>query len=145
MNMILNLKKIPNDVIINNIVPYTYQLQNKKHLIDVRSFYADYEVLKCFQHYDYNDTIVLNDIIRYCNSNIAPIYDIEIKYEQILRRNLFYKNKTKNEIREHIFNDFHNHLLENTERKILFFWGLLTPSERSEFINDYYLLDEIYL
>jgi hypothetical protein len=115
------------------------------HLIDIRSFYADYEVLKCFQHYDYNDTIVLNDIIRYCNSNIAPIYDIEIKYEQILRRNLFYKNKTKNEIREHIFNDFHNHLLENTERKILFFWGLLTPSERSEFINDYYLLDEIYV
>ena len=38
------IQKIPYDVIINNILPYTYGVKNKKHTLDIRSYFTDYNL-----------------------------------------------------------------------------------------------------
>ena len=132
-----NIKLLPYDVIINNIIPYTYNLQNKDHLQNLRSFKKDYKMLYDLTAFSYNDTIILTDLIRFCNNNIAPIYDIEEKYENILRRHFLFKNKTKWEIKMYVFRDFHKRLLTHTERKLFFLYSLLTPEERYLFHYSY--------
>jgi hypothetical protein len=128
---------LPYDVIINNIIPYTYNLQNKEHLKNIRFFKKDYKMLYDLTAFSYNDTIILTDLIRFCNNNIAPIYDIEEKYENILRRHFLFKNKTKWEIKMYVFRDFHKRLLNHTERKLFFLYSLLTPEERYLFHYSY--------
>jgi len=135
------LQRIPFDVLINHIIQYTYDTKTKINLLDIRSFSSDYKVLQNFIFYDYNEVIILNDLIRFCNNNVAPIYDIDPKYEELLRRHISFNNKTKLEIRQYVFSDFHKRLLSNTEVKIKFLWGLLTNIERTRFLNTYYIVD----
>lgn len=139
--MIELIKKLPFDVIINNILPYTYQVKPKLHLIDIRSFYDDYNFLSSM-FYEYNEIIILNDIIRYCNDNIAPIYDMHPRYENILKRHVLFANKTKINTKNFIFADFHRRILHAPEVKIKFIFGLMKPRERTDFFNKYYIEDE---
>ena len=47
----MDLTKIPNDIIINHIIPFTYQVQSKILLKDIQSFYKDYE--KVINYYSF--------------------------------------------------------------------------------------------
>jgi len=129
------VSRLPFDVIINHIIPYTYQCKDKQLLIDIRSYYNDLQLLENIYFIDFNDTIMINDLVRFCNNNVAPAYGIEGKYERILRRNFNLSQKSKEYIFHFIFSYFHNTLLEDTNRKIKFLWGLLNPKERTRFIN----------
>ena len=84
----------------------------------------------------------MNDLVRYCNNNIAPIYEIERRYENIIKRHFLFLHKSKKQISQFVFADFHKRFLSNTERKIRFIWGLLRPPERTDFINTYYILED---
>ena len=141
MEMNKLIQRVPFDVLVNHIIPYTYERKPINHLLDIRSFSSDYKVLQNFIFYDYNEVIILNDLIRFCNNNVAPIYDIDPKYEELLRRHISFNNKSKLEIRQYVFSDFHKRLLSNTEVKIKFLWGLLTNIERTRFLNTYYIVD----
>lgn len=135
------LKKIPLDIIINEIIPFTYRIQPSSHLHDIRSFYSDMNLIENM-FYEQNDIVVLNDLIRFCNNFISPVYDITKKYENILRRHQCLQSKTKEELRHFVFYVFHRNLLENTVHKIKFLFGLLTPNERTRYFNHFYIDDE---
>lgn len=130
--------KLPYDVILNVIIPYTYNIQNKELTQDIRNFRIDMNLLENM-FYDYNEIIILNDLIRFCNNFVSPVYDIEDRYIMILMRNYAFKNKTKEKLRHYVFNYFHKTLLENTINKIRFLFGLLTPIERTRFFNRFYI------
>jgi hypothetical protein len=133
-----HILRLPLDIIINHILPYTYNTKDREHLLDIRTFVSDCQFMKSL-YYDYNEIIILNDLVRYCNNNVAPLYGLHKKYENILRRYTMFQTKTSGEIHDYVFGVFHRRILENTERRILFLFGLLTPRERSDFFNVYYV------
>jgi hypothetical protein len=136
----LLLKKIPEDILNNLIIPFTYNIQKKELIQDICSFYTDIRLLENM-FYDYNEVIILNDLFRFCNNFISPMYDLEKRYENILRRHFLFKNKTKNELRLFVFYNLHRKILDNAGIKIRFLFGLLTPLERTRFFNHFYIND----
>ena len=57
-------RRLPEDVIINNIMPFLYKPQPKDLLLDIRSFYTDFHLLDNYRFY-YNTHCLYNDIIDY--------------------------------------------------------------------------------
>lgn len=120
------MNKLPKDLIYNHIVPFTYQLQDKKLLLDIRSFVTDYNILEHLYFCDYSSIILLNDLQVF-------IYDSN-KY--IFSR--FNKMKGKAKLQAcHYEISFFNNKTFNTEMKVRLLWGLLTPFERTKFINKF--------
>jgi hypothetical protein len=133
------LKKIPNDIIINHIIPYTYQKQPLCLIHDIRSYTREFKFVEDVYYTEYNPSVLICDLIRFCNNNIAPIYGIEYKYELLLRRNYVLSMKCKTDIIHYVFQNVHKNLNHKTENKIKFIWGLLTTQERLDFIAEYLL------
>ena len=48
------LNALPDDIIMNHILPYTYLLQPPKLMLDLRSFYTDFSILEHAYTYDFN-------------------------------------------------------------------------------------------
>ncbi len=140
------IKKIPYYVIHRCIIPYTYELQPKELLLDIRSFVSDYALLENTYLVLYNSRILFNDLSFFCNSNmrhLTNIYDltrISRKYLQILRRHVNLRLKSDANINKWILRDEDSRPYMCLSRS-KFLWGLLTPSERTEFINQYLLND----
>jgi hypothetical protein len=130
-------KKLPMDIIINHIMPYTYKPQYKSLLFDIRSFSKDFTFVEDVYYTEYNGSVLICDLIKFCNNNIAPVYGIDMKYEYILKRNYILNVKNHRELVEYIFIKVHRNLNHHTENKIKFIWGLITPPERMRFIHKY--------
>ena len=133
---------LPYYLIHRCIIPYTYELQPKQLLRDIRSFHTDYNILDNTYHTMYSSSIMCVDLLKFCNQKHRVLPHISLKYIQILRRhvNLAYK---PDEFLHQL--DLHNrpgvgpriHL-----RRSRFLWGLLSPEERTDFINTYILEDD---
>lgn len=129
------LNRLPMDVILNHILPYTYLPQNPRLLIDIKSYRSDNNVVENLYFTEFNENILMHDLILFCNNNIAPMYGVENKYEKILKRHFYFNNKSRSQLVTFVFADFHRNMRRNTQSKINFLWGLLTPLERTRFIN----------
>lgn len=130
-------KKIPMDIMINHIMPYTYEPQFKLLLFDIRSFTKDFQFVEDVYYTEYNSAVLLCDVITFCNNNIAPVYWIDMKYEYILKRNYILNLKFHRELVAYMCINVHSNLSHNTENKIKFLWGLMIPPERMRFIYKY--------
>jgi hypothetical protein len=56
------MNKLPDELINNHIMPFTYNLKDKKHLMDIRSFVTDYNIIENFYFTDYQTIHLLNDL-----------------------------------------------------------------------------------
>jgi hypothetical protein len=110
-------KILPHDVIVNHISPYTYEPKPPKHLLDIRTFVSDYNMIEAYYMTMMNEHILLHDLVEYCKYNVelSKFIDIYTKY--------LYKNGNK-------------------ETKIRIILGKMTPNERIQFINDYIIIDD---
>ena len=61
--------KLPFDIVVNHIFPYTYRTKPPRHLADIRSFYSDYQFIVNYYYYDLNEYILLRDIVYFYNNN----------------------------------------------------------------------------
>lgn len=120
------MNKLPIDLIHNHIMPFTYQLQDKNHLLDIRSFVSDYNILEHLYFCDYSSIVLLNDLEIF-------IYESN-KY--IFSRFKIMKDKNKLEVCYHEIMFFKDNTI-NVERKIRLIWGILIPFERTKFINKF--------
>jgi hypothetical protein len=135
------LIKIPTDVIMNNIIPYTYNTKSKEHLLDIKTFLSDYSILENYYNLEYNNDILLFDLIMFCNNGKFPLR-LEDFYESVFRRHIKYRTIVKNDLHTLIFTRYHRNLDDSSERKIKFLWGLFTPIERTRFINNYIIIED---
>lgn len=133
------LRKIPYDLIINNILPYSYETKSNELLSDIRSFVSDYSLLISVYSYDLNFDILIYDIICFYNRSRLPSYNINNWFRYALKRSFKLKKYTVERMNKFIFNSFYTNIVDDRIRKIRFLWALLTPSERAEFINEYIL------
>ena len=114
------MNTLPEEIMINHILPYTYNLKDREHLIDIRSFTSDLGILENVYWFEFKNITLFNDLECFING---------------LNRNIFLTNLQKNKNRTN-----KDHFINKTRkinRKIRLLWGLLTPVERTRFINKY--------
>jgi len=133
----MNLSKIPDDIIINHIIPYTYNIQPKELLMDIKSFYIDYNIINNVYIFDYNNVILLRDLLFF-----TEIYEYK-KLINIFKKHIFFKNYLNTRIYNYIINNIELNIKINTVRKVRFLIGLMTPFQRTQFINKFILIDNI--
>jgi hypothetical protein len=132
------LKNIPFDVIINNIIPYTYQKQPKKIMNDIRNYYENFCVLENIYSTEYNFIILYNDLIEYCNNTFTIRYRSNDQFINMLKRHYIYKDYSDEMINYYIFYQYNIISYEsNCKKKIRFLFGLLKPFERNNFVKRY--------
>ena len=132
-----NIQNLPYDVIINHILPYTYETQPKQLLNDIQSYVKDYSLVYDIYMTQFNHFILLRDLLRFCKINLTLSYGIVNVFEYILRRHFSICNKCDECLITMVRCNFHKQLDNHTERKIKTIWGLLTAGERTNFINKY--------
>ena len=116
---------------------------------DIRTHRVDTRILENVYGTMFNDAILLYDLKRFCQVHdiyTEPIWlDIIDEYElaalpicfEIWKRHFLYKNMSNAQLYEHITRFDTVHMDEY--RCAMFIWGLLTPYERTLFINAYIL------
>ena len=121
--------KVPYAVIQRHIIPYTYLLQSKELLRDIRSYKQDYDIIMSHYSTQYNDNILLADILVY--------YKVPLRLVSILRRHVMYINRTPSDIYTLITSMYYNYNTndDSIHRIIQNILGLMTPEERTRFIN----------
>lgn len=129
---------LPYDI-IQQIIPFTYSVQNKKLLADIKNFHdtktsiqnhykrewmniLDYE----YDAYDW----LINDVLSYANNYNAAIYGFTKSFYNIFRR-LPRLKKTKD-----IDKYFSKIQKYNSNRLFNIVWGLLQEDERNEFCRE---------
>ena len=141
------MKNVPMDVIINHIIPYTYSCQSKELLFDLKNNIQDYGILETVYSFDYNYMILLRDLVCFLNDgSVHSPCILRMKYIDLLKRHIQYKNKQHNLSHFSFSKYLYSHLNDKTiERRVRFLWGLMTPIERTRFINKYVLLEDMIL
>jgi len=115
------MKKIPIDIIINNIIPYTYNIQPKFLLEDIKNYHK-IRIILIDDKYD-------TDVIKH--EILAVFYGNEQKLNNILHRH-FQIN-----LQNYDYNIIYGYS-QNTKFNILF--GLFSIEERTHF-SEYILKD----
>ena len=126
---------LPEDIIIEKIMPYAYNLQSKSLLRDIRSFTTDYEMVKDMYEIYYSPIIFFNDIISFCHEQYGFQEHIPSLggVEYLFYRNVIFKGKPNAYVVDYI-NSARKDMKWSTCR---FAWGLFTPEERTRFINKF--------
>ena len=119
---------LPEEIIINHIMPYIYKPQPADLLSDIRSFYTDFHLLDNYWFY-YNTYCMYNDIIEFIN------------LENLLGRHYNCKNLSGYDLTFYTISNFYTIIIKNVSGKNRFLWGLMTPTERTQFINKYIIDD----
>jgi len=125
-------RKIPYDVFINHIIPYTYQKIDSNLLNDIQNFLRDYRIILNYYSFEMNEFFLIHDILVFLISDEITI--------EFLNRNVMFKNLSLDEKYEYI-QHFQSNLNSNVDRKNKFLLALMTPSERSLFINKHIITE----
>lgn len=132
---------LPYYLIHRCIIPYTYELQPKQLLRDIRSFFTDYALVENTYYTMYNSSILFTDLVRYCNPKHRFSQTLSPKYTEMLRRHSSLTFQTDEYIQQLALHNRTDVGPSVYSRRTRFLWGLLTPEERTEFINTYILED----
>jgi hypothetical protein len=136
MNKFIN--RLPLDIVLQ-IIPYTYNLQNKNLLEDIVNYTQTKKILfELYYKFWMIDLIsldpeedknwLINDIFGYANNNHATMHGYIDNFYNIFKRNIFLQSNAK--IDKYVVN------LEkkNTSTQINIFLGLLTIKERKDIV-----------
>lgn len=134
MSFVEDIKKIPTEIIINKILPYTYETKPTELLLDIITFRTDLNIILNLYAFSYNYRILLFDLISFCNNSIYIHDSITLKFQNLLKRNFILSYFSNEQLLYFIYTTFHEKR-RNTLSQIKFIWGLLTIHERNEFIN----------
>jgi hypothetical protein len=137
--MDLFINRLPLDI-IQKIIPYTYNTQNKSLLCDICNYKKSRTTLsKIYTIYWTNNLQygpngandwIINDIFSFANNHKASMYGYVDRFYGIFRRNPFLQ--TKGEI-DNYLSDLED---KHVTTQINIFWGLLTVDERNEFLHE---------
>jgi len=115
------MEKIPFDIIINNIIPYTYNIQSNLLLEDIQNYYTIKSKIMDDKYYS---TSIKLEIVAY--------FYIKKMLNNILNR-YFIIN-----LKQYTYNNIHNFSIE---KRFNILFGLLTKEERTiglNYVNNIY-------
>jgi len=135
------------------IIPYTYQLQNKELLRDIRSYHTDKNILDNIYGTQYNNNILLHDLKQFCLLTEIPLYIVLDNPDEVNNISIedlplcftiwsrYYANQQLDNVK--LMNEMipfiTSRIDSSLSRKIHFIFGLLTVEERTQFIERYIL------
>ena len=127
------LQRIPDDIIRENILPYTYIPQPKELCEDIRDFYVVLNELKSMYETIYKngyeneaDEWLSNDISRFMNEDHPTMLGYTQFYLQFYQRMYQLKNANVNKMISFFVNEELNELSTGIQRRL----ALMTPLER---------------
>jgi len=132
------MNKLPEDIIFNCIIPYTYSPQSKELLNDVRSFTNTLEIISTIY---YNEWIIyykeqepedknwlINDIFNYSKKDLIHYQPNVLKlWYRLYSINTDFKSERYIKVLDKM----------PVECGIRRFWGIFTIEERNDFIKKY--------
>jgi hypothetical protein len=136
------IDRLPLDIVLQ-IIPYTYNLQDKNLLNDIINYketrslllelYYKYWIIDIQSQVPEEDkNWLINDIIAYANNDKATMYGYVDNFYNIFKRNI--SLRTNESIDKYII-----HLYKKSAKtKINIFLGLLTIDERNDVIQQFY-------
>jgi hypothetical protein len=127
-------RKIPYDVFINHIIPYTYQKIDSNLLNDIQNFIHDYRIILNYYSFEMNEYFLIHDILVFLISDEITI--------DFLNRNVMFKNLSLDKKYEYIQQHFQNNLTSKVDQKNKFLLALMTPSERARFVNQHIITED---
>ena len=125
------LQKLPDDIIREYILPYTYRPQSPKLCADIRSFYKTYsnmcEIYKLiYPLHEESKEWLSSDIARFFNDDFIIRYGYRLFYINTYRRIFMNRNKDV----ENIIRCIQKTESELSPNDIKMHIGILTPHER---------------
>lgn len=140
------IKRLPTDIILQ-IIPYTYNLQNKNLLNDIINYkkikslllelYHKYWIIDNHQEEQEDKYWLINDIVGYANNDKATMFGYVDHFYNILKRNISLKTNEAVDI-------YINKLEEKkVDTQINIYLGLLTANERKDLITNFYKIIEL--
>lgn len=136
---------LPDDVVIEKIIPFSYKFQDKSILADIRSFKKDFDLVDSIYAYSYKNVIFFNDLKRFIktidnNSMLNSMLVSKHRYSPFFQRHVMLKDKSI--IGVATWQKYFYDSKLNVKSKIKIIWGLLTPVERTSFFNMFVLEDD---
>lgn len=135
------IRQLPTDIVLQ-IIPYTYNLQNKSLLHDIVSYkethsilselYYNYWIIHAGEEAGEDRNWLINDIVGYTNNNIATMYGYVDNFYNIFRRNIFLQTEEAIDKYVKIIRK------KNVNTEINIFLGLLNVSERNDLVITLY-------
>ena len=140
-----SFKKIPFGILSENIMPYAARPPPPALLRDIRSFHTDLGIIDNIYHSHYNDVVFYTDLMYFVNNRSLSENETNPNYKNILRRHITLQNANNKQIVD-CFQKYFQSLsfVDNLNEKEIIqrnrsMFGLLTPEERTHFINKYVL------
>lgn len=134
------IHKTNEKIVTENIHPYAYQCISKELSRDIRSFHSDTQVIDYMYNYYYRPNVLYTDLMYYLNN--TDMHEVETismpAFFHIIRR--FYPNKelTDKDVMRVYYKLCYYESDENILcNRIRFIIGMLSPEERTDFINRY--------
>ena len=147
------IQNLPLELRLWCIIPYTYQLQNKELLRDIRSYHTDKNILDNIYGTQYNNNILLHDLKQFCLLTEIPLYIVLDNPDEVNNISIedlplcftiwsrYYANQQLDNVK--LMNEMIPFITSRIDlslsRKIHFIFGLLTVEERTQFIERYIL------
>ena len=139
MELKKNIKKLPIDIIRENIIPYTYNPQSKELINDIHSFDKTKKVLQELYYLRWKDTFeyekeadlnwLENDINRFFNEDQATMYGYKNNCLKKYQRLYILEQKQLETTIKYISKR------RKPQQSINIQLGLLFPEERNRFID----------
>lgn len=135
LDILILKSRIPYYVMHKHVIPYTYLPQSKILLHNIRNYKQDINLIEDIYFTQYNEFILLVDLLGFYNYYMNT-KSISERLQTLLTRHIMLKNKDVIEL---------NHIMISCikpgmrKRSIKLIWGLMSPEERTRFINDYVL------
>jgi len=127
---------LPDDIIREHILPYTYHVQSKSLLEDISTFFTMRDFLLDFYNEKYSAEnpapSLSNDIDRFMNQDIPLMFGYSDKHYSIWRRLFYFQDKSEMFVYD---------ITMEIDKKINSFacvnikLGALTPSERADLMT----------
>jgi hypothetical protein len=134
------ITRLPIDIILK-IIPYTYNLQNKNLLDDIKNYketktilfelYHKYWIIELQSEYFEDKNWLINDIFSYANNYNASMFGYIDKFYDIFKRYIYLQTNEKVDIY------VHNLEQKDVVSQINIFLGLLTIDERNDIIFNF--------
>jgi hypothetical protein len=147
------IHRLPLELRLWCIIPYTYQLQNKELLRDIRTYRTDKNILDNVYGTQYNNNILLHDLKQFCLLTEIPLYIVLDNPDEVNNISIedlplcftiwsrYYANQQLDNVK--LMNEMipfiTSRIDSSLSRKIHFIFGLLTVEERNQFIERYIL------
>lgn len=138
-------KKIPLTILYQHVMPYAARPQPPELLRDIRSFHTDLGIIDNIYHTQFNDVVFYTDLMYFVNNRSLSANETNPSYENILRRHITLQKASNKKIVD-CFQKYFQTLsfASNINEKDIIqrnrsLFGLLTPEERTHFINKYVL------